>query len=302
MFNYACYHAAMAATATLTHPLTVSTEVPLEEYPYSDGRVLMETDPHANSIVAIRNQLQWHFAGLRDVYVAGSMAVYYREGDRSAVVAPDVFVVLGVAKRDRKSYRIWDEGGVAPTFVVEVASSSTYRLDSTDKRETYERMGVREYWRFDPVGDLIAQGLEGWRLGRNGYKPVRQTRSTGRYRSEALGLELRAEEWLLRFRDPRLGRDLMTYAEVALADQEKERKLNSTERKLSSTERKLSSTERKLDSTERKLSSTERKLSSTEHERDVATKKLDESNRRVHELETILRLAGLRGSDAERSG
>lgn len=257
----------MAATATLTHPLTVSTEVPLEEYPYSDGRILMETDPHANSIVAIRNQLQWHFAGLSDVYVAGSMAVYYREGDRSAVVAPDVFVVLGVAKRDRKSYRIWDEGGVPPTFVVEVASSSTYRLDSTDKRETYERMGVREYWRFDPVGDLIPQGLEGWRLGRAGYKPVRQTRSTGRYRSAALGLELRADEWLLRFRDPRLGRDLMTYAEVARAHQE-----------------------------------AERNLSRTEHKLDVATKERDEANRRIHELETILRLAGFRDSDAERSG
>ena len=49
---------------------------PLEEYPCSDGKVLMETDPHASSIVAMRNQLQRHFEARPDVYVAGSMAVY----------------------------------------------------------------------------------------------------------------------------------------------------------------------------------------------------------------------------------
>ena len=137
-------------------------EVRLEEYPCSDGRVLMETEPHANSIVAMRNQLQWHFEARPDVYVSGSMALYWRQGDPSAVVAPDVFVALGVEKRSRKSYRVWDEGGVMPAFVVEVASASTSRRDATGKRATYEGMGVREYWRFDPLGRRIREGLEGW--------------------------------------------------------------------------------------------------------------------------------------------
>ena len=266
--NHACYHAAMAAPTTLAPAADRLAEVPLEEYPYSDGRVLMETDPHANSIVAMRNQLKSHFAGLRDVYVAGSMAVYYRKGDRSAVVAPDVFVVLGVAKRDRKSYRIWDEGGVVPGFVVEVASPSTSDRDATDKRETYERMGVREYWRFDPVGDLIRQRLEGWRLGGAGYQRVRKTRAAGWYRSEVLELDLRAEEWLLRFRDPRLGRDLLTYAEIERALQESERERNRAERERNRAER-------------------ERDMATKE--RDEAARERDEANRRLRELETILR-------------
>ena len=115
-----CYAVPMPPPATAVRRATRPTQVALEEYPCSDGRVLMETDPHANAIVAMRNQLQWHFEGRPDVYVAGSMALYYREGDPRAVVAPDVFVVVGAAKGDRRSYRTWDEGGLVPAFVVEV--------------------------------------------------------------------------------------------------------------------------------------------------------------------------------------
>ncbi|MYC67647.1 MAG: Uma2 family endonuclease [Acidobacteriia bacterium] len=228
----------------------------LEEYPFSDGRVLMETDPHANSIVAMRNQLQWHFEARADVYVAGSMAMYWRQGDPSAVVAPDVFVVLGAAKRSRKSYRTWEEGGVVPAFVVEVASASTSDRDATGKRATYQEIGVREYWRFDPTGRWIAQGLMGWRLAGGGYERVRVEADVGCYRSEALGLELRAEGWLLRFRDPILGRDLLTHPE-----------------------------------TSRALQDTNRALQETKRERDEAERKLDEANRRIEELETRLRLS-----------
>ena len=238
-------------------------KVELEEYPFSDGRVLMETDPHANSIVAMRNQLQWHFEARADVYVAGSMAMYWRQGDPSAVVAPDVFVVLGAAKRSRKSYRTWEEGGVVPAFVVEVASASTSDRDATGKRATYEEMGVREYWRFDPTGRWIAQGLMGWRLAGGGYERVRVEADVGCYRSEALGLELRAEGWLLRFRDPILGRDLLTHSE----------------------------TSRALQDTSRALQDTNRALQETKRERDEAERKLDEANRRIEELETRLRLS-----------
>lgn len=70
----------MAGPATPAPSVIRPSELAPEEYPYSDGRVLMETDPHAHSIVAIRNQLQWHFERLGDIYVAGSMAVYYQEG------------------------------------------------------------------------------------------------------------------------------------------------------------------------------------------------------------------------------
>ena len=167
----------MVAPARLLGPVTGrAAEQPLE-YPYSDGKILMETDPHADSIVDMRYQLKTHFEARQDVYVAGSMALYYREGDPSAMLAPDLFVVLGVEKKERRSYMLWEEGGVVPAFVVEVASQSTSRLDAASKRATYERMGVREYWRFDPLGELIREGLVGWRLAAGSYEQVRAGRA-----------------------------------------------------------------------------------------------------------------------------
>ena len=172
----------------------------------------------------MRNQLQWHFESRPDVYVAGSMAVYWRRGDPRAVVAPDVFVALGVPKTTRNSYRVWDEGGVVPAFVVEVASASTSGRDARGKRATYEAMGVAEYWRFDPLGKRVRQGLEGWRLAGGRYERVRAARTAAWYRSAVLGLELRAEGWLLRFRDPVSGRDLLTHAEAGRALQAADRR------------------------------------------------------------------------------
>ena len=275
----------MPGPVTAVRRATRQSEVRLEEYPYSDGRVLMETDPHASSIVAMRNQLQWHFEARPDVYVAGSMAVYWRQGDPAAVVAPDVFVVLGVEKRSRKSYRVWDEGGVMPAFVVEVASASTSRRDATGKRATYEGMGVLEYWRFDPLGRRVREGLEGWRLAAGRYERVRQAGAAGCYRSEVLGLELRAEGWLLRFRDPLLGRDLLTHSETSRALQGAERERAEAERRAEAETAARVSAERNLDEAERERDDAVR-------ERDDTVRERDEANRRIRELEARLGLSG----------
>ncbi len=236
----------MVAPATFLEPVTRPAAGQPQEYPYSDGKILMETDPHATSIVDMRYQLATHFEARQDVYVAGSMAVYYRQGDPSAMLAPDLFVVLGVEKKERRSYMIWEEGGVVPTFVVEVASDSTSRLDATSKRATYERMGVREYWRFDPLGVLIREGLVGWRLAGGRYEQVRPGRAGTWHRSEELGLELRAEGRLLRFWDPLEGRVLATHSETLRALQTAEREKQAADRRASKAEEKARALEEQL--------------------------------------------------------
>ncbi len=285
----------MAAPTTLVGGVRRPSKVQLEEYPYSDGRILMEADPHANSVVAMRNQLQWHFEGREDVYVAGSLAVYYRRGDRSAVVEPDVFVALGVKKRDRRSYRIWDEGGVVPAFVVEVASPSTSRRDATDKQETYERMGVQEYWRFDPAGRRIPEGLVGWRLDGGRYEGVRSAGADGWFRSQVLELELRAEGWLLRFRDPRLGRDLMTHSETSRTLQVSEHGRDEAERRAETEAAARRTAERRAETEAVARRTAERRAETEALARRTAERERDAADRRIRDLEARLRLDGKSG-------
>ena len=288
----ACYHAPMPVPVTVVSRATRPTAVPLEEYPFSDGKVLMETEPHANSIVAMRNQLQWHFETRPDVYVAGSMAVYWRRGDPRAVVAPDVFVALGVPTTTRNSYRVWDEGGVVPAFVVEVASASTSGRDARGKRATYAEMGVAEYWRFDPLGKRVRQGLAGWRLAGGCYERVRAAGEAAWYWSEVLGLELRAEGWLLRFRDPVSGQDLLTHAEAGRALQEAERRADAeAAARLQADRRAEAEAAARLQADRRAEAEAAARLQA-ERERDEAERERDEANRCIRELEARQRRSG----------
>ena len=69
-----------------------------------------------------------------------------------------------VANEARLGYLI-PEQGKPPDFVLEVASETTGRRDETIKRRDYERMGVPEYWRFDPSGGRFRRAhLAGDRL------------------------------------------------------------------------------------------------------------------------------------------
>jgi len=283
----------MADTATLALPKASVPSGEIEEYPYSDGRILMEADPHANAIVEMRNKLRRHFAAVGNIYVAGSMAVYFREGDQQAVVAPDVFVVLGVEKRDRKSYKIWEEGGVVPALVTEVASPSTRRLDATSKQGAYERVGATEHWRFDPDGRQIPQGLEGWRLEGSKYRPLavrRQAAGARTYWSEVLGLDLRAEGRLLRFRDPRTGQDLMTHAEAHDARENAERRADTAERRADNAERRVDAEAAARRDAERRADTAERRAEAERVARRRAEHERDELSRRILELEARSRV------------
>ncbi len=184
-------------------------------YPSSDGKPMAENDAQRNAIMYGIGALARHFKDRRDVYVSGDLLIYYEEGNPRVSIAPDVFVVFGVEKRERLNYKLWEEGR-APSFVLEVASPST-RDDLG--RSGYARLGVREYWQYDPSGEYLPARLQGERLTRSGY--VRQPALTApdgalTFRSETLALELRAAPGReMRFRDPTTGDDLRSHDEEA---------------------------------------------------------------------------------------
>ena len=191
------------------------------EYPSSDGKPMADSDAQRNAIIYGIDALQVCFGSRRDVYVSGDLLVYYEEGNPRASVAPDVFVVFGVEDRERETYRLWEEGEV-PAFVLEVASRNTWREDSGPKRGLYARLGVREYWQYDPSGRYLSPRLQGFRLAGEVYERQPATESadgTLILRSETLGLDLRVTGARMRFHDPATGQDLPAYREVHAARQ-----------------------------------------------------------------------------------
>lgn len=103
-------------------PNQISTEI---EYPDADGKPMAESDQARKYLTYGTEVLRIYFQDRSDVYVSGNLFIYYEQGNPKAVIAPDVFVVFGVNKGDRRSYKTWEENNKAPDFVLEITSKST---------------------------------------------------------------------------------------------------------------------------------------------------------------------------------
>lgn len=209
--------------------------IPLQNeihYPESDGRPMGETEIHAQVLEDLRFALVRRYADAPDVYVWGNLFFYYREGDPKACVCPDVFLIKGAGKRTdnrRRTYKLWEEGGVVPALVIELTSEST-RDEDVEKKKLYERLGVEEYFLFDPFGEYVRPRLQGFRLEKGRYQPLPQ-RVDGSLESRETGLILKPEGSRLRFRDKETGEPLLT------ADEADEARLAAEERARQEAER-----------------------------------------------------------------
>ena len=103
--------------------MTVSVEEDIF-YPETDGEPVAETDVHRKQIIDLIVTLEDFFRDVPDVYVSGNLLLYFRKGDKSASVAPDVFVVKGISKGERRTYKVWEEEKT-PDVVIEISSKST---------------------------------------------------------------------------------------------------------------------------------------------------------------------------------
>lgn len=191
---------------------------PPVHYPESDGKPIGETDTHIDLLIYLREALSDYFRDDPNVYVAGNLFLYYEEGDPKQVVSPDVFVVKGVPKQDRRIYKLWEEGE-APDVVFELTSQSTRKEDWGPKKGIYEMLGVQEYFIFDPLTDYLEPRLVGFRLSDWGYRRIEDTAPL---KSQVLGLELHVEGERLRLIDPRTGDKLLTPLEAQEARRQAE--------------------------------------------------------------------------------
>jgi pyruvate/2-oxoglutarate dehydrogenase complex dihydrolipoamide acyltransferase (E2) component len=81
-------------------------------------------------------------------------------------VAPDIAVIKGVSLRPLTSWRV-QTTGPAPHVVLEILSAETWKKDLEEKPDIYARLGVQEYFAYDPTPSPLASAtrnrLFGWR-------------------------------------------------------------------------------------------------------------------------------------------
>jgi Uma2 family endonuclease len=206
--------------------------VPEEEaeddlYPDSDGKPVGETDYHIAGLVYLREALQHYFRDRPDMYVATDMFLYYEEGNVKARKAPDVMIVRGVPKHFRRSFKLWREPA-GPWIIIELISRKTRREDLQEKPGLYARLGVEEYYVYDPEGKTLRPPLQGFRRRGRRFLP-RKLAADGSLTSRRLGLRLVPERELLRLIDLRAGEPLLTGAEHAARVEEAERRARTAE-------------------------------------------------------------------------
>ncbi|MFM7571817.1 MAG: hypothetical protein ACKO4S_01565, partial [Snowella sp.] len=86
------------------------------DYPDSDGLPMAESDAARDYLIYGVEALGIYFQDDSQVYVSGNIFVYYEESNPKSVVSPDVLVVMGVEKKQRRSYKTWEEGDKFPDF------------------------------------------------------------------------------------------------------------------------------------------------------------------------------------------
>ena len=209
-------------------PPTKSTKRVLsdDDYPTSDGKPMAETPKHYDAMVYFIEGLKHHYTDSPLVLVAGNNFLFwqegephkrishYKRGDRTKRVSPDCYVVFGVDKRLRDSYKAWQEDGRLPSVVIEVTSRKTKKEDTDTKLRLYERtLRVAEYILFDPTGDYLKPRLQGYRLVKGRYEPI--PLADNRLYSEQLGLEIVVDGEFARLYNPATGVTLRTPQENA---------------------------------------------------------------------------------------
>ncbi|MBD2145108.1 Uma2 family endonuclease [Sphaerospermopsis sp. FACHB-1194] len=155
---------------------TLATETTMEmpptqaELPYDDG-IPMETQRHKLQLDILIDTIQPWLDQRTDGYVGGNMFVYYSLAQlkNQDFRGPDFFTVLGVPKKERLSWVVWEEGK-SPDVVIELLSESTAKNDKNEKKLIYQnQMRVSEYFWFDPFNP---DDFAGFHINTGVYEPI----------------------------------------------------------------------------------------------------------------------------------
>ncbi|MDE0102489.1 MAG: Uma2 family endonuclease [Bryobacterales bacterium] len=267
---------------------------------YPERHWIAQSVWHGDAVRQATDALRNHFRDREDVLVAMELAVYYKRGDDTVWLQPDVQVVFGVGRGgNRSSLRVWEERK-GPDFVLEVASPSTAEKDARDKSLKYASIGVREYWRLDPEGSLMGTALEGYALYRGKYGPLEVVKRPGggKYlRSRVLGLDLRTQRrdgaTVVVFADPLTGEEFDgAIEEASRGRQIAEQRASAAANRVAAAERRAAVAEGRATVAEGRAASAEDRAAAAEERATIAEESLRALEERLRSLSSGTRPRG----------
>ena len=126
-----------------------------------------EPAAHSSLVHYLWNVLEWLFQGQTYAMYA-NLNFYQTSNPLEYPEEPDLAIIKGIAYQQfTRSYRV-GTSGPAPHVIFEVAADETWRVDLHEKPKRYARMGVQEYFAYDPCEPLLPESghrrLFGWQL------------------------------------------------------------------------------------------------------------------------------------------
>jgi len=238
----------------------MSTEVNYIERYYDSHQTELEEEELGQSrshFFAIRYLLlilEWLFESRgQKVGIVSDINFYQTANKLENPKQPDIAVVHGLEivpkrKKDYSPSYYVGANGPPPRVVFEIASQNTWQADLEEKPAIYARMGVKEYFVFDPQPGLgvwtrewrSKERLIGWRLQGDGSYVELAKDEQGRMWSEEL------ESWLVL--DPADNENLLLYSaegELRVEKAEAEQQRAEGERRNAEAERRNAEGERR---------------------------------------------------------
>ena len=156
-------HRTNAATLDTQATASSDVEVDLSSFPTGDGKPMAENFVNQIQMVGLQDALRQLLESqgrLRAAIGGNQFLYYYNQHNRRDNLSPDVYVALDVTAGARNVWFTWVEGKT-PDIVFEITSPSTQRKDLSrephGKLTLYGRLGVREYYVYDPAAERAMQ-------------------------------------------------------------------------------------------------------------------------------------------------
>ncbi|MBW4495330.1 MAG: Uma2 family endonuclease [Oscillatoria princeps RMCB-10] len=184
-------------------------------YPESDGQPMADNTIQFRWIVTVKENLELLLAAVADVFVAGDLLWYPVQGSLHRQ-APDVMVVFGRPKGDRRSYKQWEENNIPPQVVFEILSPGNLAKEMAKKLLFYQRYGVEEYYIYNP--DTVE--LTGLLRSGDWLEPVEEING---WVSPLLGIRFELKEGSLQIYRPD-GERFLTFPELEQRAREAEQR------------------------------------------------------------------------------